>query len=340
MWARWSRLCSIPTAAPKTTAVRPEVGYKVGHQSEYGGFEVREVDRRQYYRSVHPQTVAVRDRRGRGAGACPLARPPARGHGAGRPGRLLFPQVLRIVREYLRDRVDLNGMAPEEVGLEIYQQRIVGLLSAAIRPDDAVGEPPELPRLNRYRPSGSTASVYFKTVKPVVAATASHVNFVACDTDRWEQAAAGQLEQLAGAGVVSSFVRNERLEFVIPYSFQGNERGYEPDFIVSLTNGVRLIVEIKGMEPPETPAKHEAAKRWVRAVNQWRRMGEWDFLVCRNPAQLGVQIGDRVAERKKRTRAIAERLLAESFEETERLRKQGWTREDFARSLINLLEHE
>ncbi len=328
-----------PTAAPKTTAVRPEVGYKVGHQSEYGGFEVREVDRRQYYRSVHPQTVAF-------AIAAGVVRALSAGSPAGKGSRcrasrqVLFPQVLRIVREYLRDRVDLNGMAPEEVGLEIYQQRIVGLLSAAIRPDDAVGEPPELPRLNRYRPSGSTASVYFKTVKPVVAATASHVNFVACDTDRWEQAAAGQLEQLAGAGVVSSFVRNERLEFVIPYSFQGNERGYEPDFIVSLTNGVRLIVEIKGMEPPETPAKHEAAKRWVRAVNQWRRMGEWDFLVCRNPAQLGVQIGDRVAERKKRTRAIAERLLAESFEETERLRKQGWTREDFARSLINLLEHE
>lgn len=293
-------------AAPKTTAVRAEVGYKVGHQSEYGGFEVREVDRTQYYRSVHPQTVAfeiaagvVRELSagwlGENGSRCRVSR------------QALFPQVLQIVRDYLRGRVDLNGMAPEEVGLDIYRQRIVGLLCAAIRPDDAVGEPPELPRLNRYRPSGSTASVYFKTVKPVVAATASHVNFVACDTERWEQAAASQLEQLAEAGVVSSFVRNERLEFVIPYSFQGNERGYEPDFIVSLANGVRLIVEIKGMEPPETPAKHEAAKRWVRAVNRWRRMGEWDFLVCRNPAHLSAQIGERVAEREKRIHSIAER---------------------------------
>ena len=325
--------------APKTTAVRPEVGYKVGHQTEYDGFDVREVDRTQYYRSVHPQTVAFE-----------IAAGVVRELSVGWPGgngsrcrvsrQALFPQVLQIVRNYLRDRVDLNGMAPEEVGLDIYRQRIVGLLSAAIRPDDAVGEPAELPRLNRYRPSGSTASVYFKTVKPVVAATASHVNYVACDTDRWEQAAAGQLEQLARAGLVSSFVRNERLEFVIPYSFQGNERGYEPDFIVGLATGVRLIVEIKGMEPPETPAKHEAAKRWVRAVNRWRRMGEWDFLVCRNPALLGAQIGERVAERKRRIDAIADRVLSESLEETERLRKQGWTREDFARSLINLLEHE
>jgi len=301
--------------APKTTAMRPEVGYKVGHQIEYGGFDMRRVDRTQYYRSVHPQTLAFEIAAG-------VVRVLSAGWLDGNGSRCrvsrqaLFPQVLQIVRDYLRDRIDLNGMAPEEVGLDIYQQRIVGLLSAAVRPDDAVGEPPELPRLNRYRPSGSTASVYFKTVKPVVAATASHVNFVACDTARWEQAATGQLEQLAEAGVVSSFVRNERLEFVIPYSFQGNERGYEPDFIVSLANGVRLIVEIKGMEPPETPAKHEAAKRWVRAVNRWGRMGEWDFLVCRNPTQLGAQIGERVAERKKRVHVLADRLLVESLEET------------------------
>jgi len=85
---------------------------------------------------------------------------------------------------------------------------------------------------------------------------------------------------------------------------------------VSLANGVRLIVEIKGMEPPETPAKHEATKRWVRAVNRWGRMGEWDFLVCRNPTQLGAQIGERVAERKKRVHVLADRLLVESLEET------------------------
>ncbi len=70
---------------------------------------------------------------------------------------------------------------------------------------------------------------------------------------------------------------------------------------------MRLIVEIKGMEPPETSAKHEAAKRCVRAVNRWRRMGEWDFLVCRNPAHLNAQIGERVTEQEKRMHAIAER---------------------------------
>ena len=335
--SRMERTVLDTSATPGTTAVRPEVGYKVGHQTGYGGFEVRDVDRTEYHSSVHSQEVAFQIAadvvRELSAGGSPERRASCRVS-----RQVLFPQVLRIVQEYIRDRVDLNGMPPEDVGLDIYRQRIVGLLCDAIRPDDAAGEPPELPRLNRYRPSGGTENVYFKTVKPVIAATASHVNFVACDTNRWEQIAAGQLEQLAASGVVSSFVRNERLEFVIPYSFQKNDRGYEPDFIVSLGNGVHLIVEIKGQDRPETPAKHEAAQRWVRAVNNWRRMGEWDFLVCRNPLQLGEQIRKRNAERGRRIDVITERLLAESLEETERLRKQGWTREDFVRAAHDLFD--
>ena len=32
--------------------------------------------------------------------------------------------------------------------------------------------------------------------------------------------------------------------------------------------------------------KHEAARRWVSAVNHWGRLGAWDFLVCRDPRAL------------------------------------------------------
>ena len=37
-----------------------------------------------------------------------------------------------------------------------------------------------------------------------------------------------------------------------------------------LSNGVTLILEIKGFEDDETKAKHNAAKRWVSAVNNCR----------------------------------------------------------------------
>ena len=44
-----------------------------------------------------------------------------------------------------------------------------------------------------------------------------------------------------------------------------------------------LILEVKGMEDNQTTAKHEGARRWVRAVNNWGKLGRWAFHTCRNP---------------------------------------------------------
>ena len=55
-------------------------------------------------------------------------------------------------------------------------------------------------------------------------------------------------------------------------------------------NGLTLILETKGYEPDQDTAKHEAAHRWVSAVNNWGRMGEWAFLPCYNPQTLGVTL--------------------------------------------------
>ena len=274
-----------PWATPTAAFVRPQVGYQIGHPGAYGGFGFEEVDRRRYYESVHPQTIAF-------AIAVEIVRALT---DAAHPGkerlrcesrRTLFPQVLRIVSDYIRERVDLNGLHPCDVGLQTYARRIVDLLVAAIVPDDSEGEAPLLPRLNRYRPIGSTGSVHFKTVKPVQATIASHLNHVACDTGTWEQAAAFRLERLAKAGVVHCYARNDHLEFNIPFELYGTPRAYEPDFIVWLANGVHVVLEIKGRTHEDTDVKHQAARRWVAAVNHWGRLGEWDFLVCRDPQSL------------------------------------------------------
>ena len=273
-----------PAATPTAAFVQPQVGYKVGDPAAYGGFGFEEVDRQEYYDAVHPQTIAFRialevvHQLIDAAGADGERRRVHRG--------ALFPRVLRIVQQYVATRVRFNGLHPCEIGLQTYAQRIAGLLAAAIRPDDAGGEPPLLPRLNRYEPAGSTARVRFKTVRPVQATRASHLNFVACDTAGWEQAAAFQLERLAAAGVVDCYARNDHLEFNIPYELYREPRAYEPDFLVRLKNGLHVVLEIKGREYAGTEAKHEAARRWCRAVNHWGRLGEWDFLVCRDPQAL------------------------------------------------------
>ena len=79
-----------------------------------------------------------------------------------------------------------------------------------------------------------------------------------------------------------SYVRTERLGFIIRYHFEGEDHDYYPDFIVRLTNDLNLILEIKGEERRKDPVKYEAAKRWVDAVNHARKYGRWAFDVCDN----------------------------------------------------------
>jgi type III restriction enzyme len=203
----------------------------------------------------------------------------------------LFPQVLRLVHEYIDQRVDFRGVDPREIGQEKYFRRIAERLLSAIRPDESQGEAPLMPLLNRYAPIGSTADVDFKTVKPVFVTTFSHINAVPADTARWEQSAAYRLEQAAGRKQVRFYARNEGLNFSIPYEYLGVSRAYEPDYLVRLANGLTLILEIKGMETEQDRAKHQAAQRWVTAANHWGKLGKWAFHVNRDPQVLGRELG-------------------------------------------------
>lgn len=202
---------------------------------------------------------------------------------------VLFPQVLRIVEEYVATRIDWNDQHPTEIGLDVYARLMVSLLTAAIFPDEASGETRILPRLNRYKPILSTDQVYFKTIKPVQATQASHVSHVAADTTSWEQAAAFQLEQLALEGLVRSYVRNDHLELTIPFEFEG-AHAYEPDFIVSMTNGLSVLLEVKGFERYDTARKIQAAYQWVAAVNHWGGLGTWDFVIVHDPQTVAARL--------------------------------------------------
>jgi type III restriction enzyme len=281
-----------PDMEPTAVFVKPTVGYQTGTASGQGPGEFDEQDREAFYRTTHLQqiefeiarqivTVLVGDSSSyHGSGASPALR---------RQGRQqLFPQVLRLVKQYLAERVDFRGVDPRELGHERYVKRIVDRLVAAIEPDDAEGEPPLMPILNRYTPTGSTANVDFKTTKPCYPTNRSHINQIPADTKTWEQSAAFRLEQ--AKDVVAFYARNEGLDFVIPYEYLGVEHNYEPDYLVRMTDGTTLILEIKGYLADEDRQKHEVAKRWVKAVNNWGGCGIWAFYVCRDPQQLAREL--------------------------------------------------
>jgi type III restriction enzyme len=282
---------SVPTAA----FVRPQVGHQIGYPSTHGGFGFEMVDRQAYYDSVHPQTITFEIAR-EIVRALTEAAHPGKDSLRKQSRSVLFPQVLRIVQSYIDTQVDFKGLNSCEIGLQTYAQRIVSLLVSAIMPDESQGEAPLLPRLNRYKPIGSTENVHFKTVKPVQATVASHLNLVPCDTDSWEQAAVFYLEKMAREDGVLCYVRNDRLEFNIPYEFYGNPHVYEPDFLVKMRNGKTVIVEIKGQSYGDTEAKHEAARRWLKAINNWGRLGQWEFVVCREPQRLEESLSSLTAD--------------------------------------------
>jgi type III restriction enzyme len=204
--------------------------------------------------------------------------------------RLLFPQVLGIVKEYLERRIETApGARKEEVALSKYRDAVVSRLLAAIEPDVSFGEAPILPRIERFRPTGSTSDVQFRTTKLCKETWKSHVSHVVLDSAEFgEGQAAWHLEK---SERVVSYVKNDRLDFEILYEWQGATHKYIPDFLVRLRlpegQDPTLIVEVKGQEKEQDRAKHAAAEKWVRAVNHHGGFGTWAFMVCKEPNRLG-----------------------------------------------------
>ena len=58
-----------------------------------------------------------------------------------------------------------------------------------------------------------------------------------------------------------------------------------------LINNLTVVLEIKGYEDDQTKAKHNAARRWVDAVNNWRRVGPVVFSRLPRSADVGEGIG-------------------------------------------------
>jgi type III restriction enzyme len=271
-----------PDSTPTAVFVQPQVGYKTGSPGSGGLFDFKEQDREAYYRSVHLQTIQFEIAR-------QIVWALTAGNGNPRlrlqSRHQLFPQVYRLVEEYVAKKVEFRGENPCELGLETYVQRTVERLLKAIEPDDEQGEPPLMPILNRFKKIGSTAEVNFKTTRPCFATMRSHINSVVADTRTWEQSAAFRLEQ---AGLI--YAKNDHLEFSISYEYFNVSHAYLPDFLVRLHSGVTLILEIKGQEDDQDRAKHQAAKRWVSAVNNWGELGRWIFHVCKDPQMLGKEL--------------------------------------------------
>ena len=197
--------------------------------------------------------------------------------------RIMFPQVAALVRRYAGERVDIIGDGKiEELALPHYRSLVESRLSEGIRPADEEGEQPLLPVLNDLAPIGSTEITPFMTTKTCVQTQRSHLSHAVMDSG-WERTVALALDE---SPRVKAWVKNERLGFDIPYRHGQTMHLHTPDFLVALSDGTNLVVEVKGLEREQDRSKEAGARRWIQAVNHWGKLGVWRYAKLYNPHQV------------------------------------------------------
>jgi len=201
----------------------------------------------------------------------------------------LFPDLLRITQQWMKDCLILNDDTFPQ--LLLWSQNAH---DAADRIYQAIveaepGEKRLLPIPKPYDTIGTTRNVAFDTTRPTykTAADKCHISHVVCDTESWEQKMAQVLE---GMPQVISYVKNHNLGFFIPYTINGEQHNYVPDFIVRLDDGhgeadpLNLIVEVTGEKDRDKEAKVATARTlWVPAINNAGAWGRWAFTEILDP---------------------------------------------------------
>jgi type III restriction enzyme len=210
--------------------------------------------------------------------------------------RLMFPQVLAIVRRYVETRLELVGdAAPEEIALGRYRSTIESRITSAIRPADeeANGAAALLPVLHDVAGMGTTDIAPFLTSRLCLPAIKSHLSHAVVDSG-WERRVATALDESAR---VHAWVKNVRLGFTIPYQHQGRSHGLIPDFLCVLREASgapsdeHLVIEVKGLEREQDRSKDVGASRWQDAVNHWGKLGRWRYVKIYSPFQLKEALG-------------------------------------------------
>lgn len=198
----------------------------------------------------------------------------------------LLLQLVRLIEEFLAsERIDIPSLfhsdpVRKRILLALNIDLVVQHLLRYVRQHNTTSLAPVFDEENPVGSTGQMRTWY--TTKPALPTTRSHISHVVSDS-AWEQHAANVFET---SELVSAYAKNDHLGFHIHYLWNGSKRRYLPDFIVRLSNGRSLALEIKGIDSPQNKAKRDALAEWVNAVNQAGGFGQWSWDVAFDPNEI------------------------------------------------------
>jgi type III restriction enzyme len=207
------------------------------------------------------------------------------------PKAWLFPQLVGIARQWYEQCVDCKDDAFPQLlyfaeNAHNAADRIYRSIAAA-----AEGSPRLRPILAPYEWERTTDHVDFDTRRPVYATGPKcHVSHIVCDTGSWEQKVAQALEEM---DEIRAYVKNDRQPgFSLPYTVNGDQRDYYPDFIARVDDGLmrdeddllNVVIEVTGEARKDKQAKVATARDlWAPAVNNHGGLGRWHFVEITDP---------------------------------------------------------
>jgi type III restriction enzyme len=199
----------------------------------------------------------------------------------------LLAQLIRLVEQFLvSNRIkiipELFNQHPlrRRVLLTLNMNRIVQHIWNAILPQNTEALEPIFDSDQPIRTTGDMPTWY--TGRPCEPTRRSHISHCVFD-GTWEASEAFELERNA---LVEAWAKNDHLGFEVVYVFDGIVRKFRPDFLIRLTNGTTLVLEVKGQDSPQNQTKRRFLDEWVQAVNQHGGFGNWAADVSFNPADL------------------------------------------------------
>ncbi|MFQ5671834.1 MAG: BPTD_3080 family restriction endonuclease [Nitrospinales bacterium] len=205
----------------------------------------------------------------------------------------LLGQVICLVEKFINsDRVEITpplfNQDPmrKRILLILRMTNLVHHIWETINFDNSLELIPVFDSENPIRSTGDMLPWY--SGKPCERTKRSHINFCVFDS-AWESTEAFHIEN--DKKNVAAWVKNDHLGFEIHYVYKGVVHKYRPDFLIRLTNGEMLVLEVKGQDTQKEKTKRNALDEWVKAVNQHGGFGKWMWGVSFAPSDIAEILG-------------------------------------------------